>query len=89
MSEAERLGGLTAAIAAELRAEKAARGMSNDDIARASGVSKVAVQRYLRPTRAITVTTLEALCGAVGVDTVELVRRARSRMVAGQFTQTG
>lgn len=77
MSEHDR--GINGAIAAELRAERAARRMSNRDLADRSGVSKVSVQRYLAPTRTIPVDVLDVLATALGSSIGEIVTRAEER----------
>ena len=72
--------GLNAAVAAELRAERVALGMTLDALASASGISKVSVQRYLRPTRYIDMETLDLLAGAMGVHPETIMDRAVERL---------
>lgn len=71
--------GLNAAVAAELRAEKAASNLTLSDIARLSGVTKGSVQRYLAAERHIDMRTLNALALALGTTPGELIERAQER----------
>lgn len=71
--------GLNAAVAAELRAEKAARGLTNVDISAKSGFPEVSVQRYLAAKRAIDVHVLDVLARALGADAPTILERASRR----------
>lgn len=72
--------GLNGAVAAELRAEKAAQNLTNQDIADSSGIPVVSVQRYLAPTREIDVTVLGRLAVALGKTAAEVVEAAEVRL---------
>lgn len=72
--------GLNGAVAAELRAEKAAQNLTNQDLADRSGIPIVSVQRYLVPKRAIDLVVLEQLATAVGKTPGELVEAAERRL---------
>lgn len=72
--------GMNAAVAAELRAEKAALGLTNQDLADRSGIPVVSVQRYLAPSRNIDIEILGALCDALGVSLTEIARAAEARL---------
>jgi transcriptional regulator with XRE-family HTH domain len=63
-------------VAAELRAEKARRNITEAQIAEKSGIHRVSVSRYLSGVRAIPMATLADLCRALGLDTFELVNKA-------------
>ena len=72
--------GLNGAVAAELRAEKAAQNLTNQDLADRSGIPIVSVQRYLVPKRAIDLVVLEQLAAAVGKTPAEIVEAAERRL---------
>lgn len=57
-----------AAVAEELRAQKARVGKTNDEIGEEVGVSPVTVLRYLKGQRQIPVDVLGDLCKALGAD---------------------
>lgn len=71
--------GLNAAVAAELRAEKAARALTNGDISAKSDFPEVSVQRYLAAKRAIDVHVLDILARALGTDAPTILERASRR----------
>lgn len=79
--------GLNAAVAAELRAEKAAQNLTNQDIAVLSGIPIVSVQRYLAPKRAIDLVVLEQLSRAVGKTPTEIVAAAEQRLARSAALQ--
>lgn len=72
--------GLNGAIAAQLRAERVALGLSNDDLAEQTGIPVVSIQRYLAGTRKIDIGTLEAIAAALGVTATQIVRDAEARL---------
>lgn len=72
--------GLNAAVAAELRAELAARGWSQKDLASASGVPQVSSQRYLKPSRHIDTGVLEELAEALDLSPEEVMLAAVRRL---------
>jgi transcriptional regulator with XRE-family HTH domain len=58
---------INAAVAAELRAQRARIGVSYDVLAEQTGLSKSAVFKYLKGTRSIPVPALYDLCDALGI----------------------
>lgn len=72
--------GFNAAVAAELRAERAAVRMTNKDIAEASGVSLPSVSRYMTAQRRIDVAVLYDIAIAMGTTPVEIFTRAQIRL---------
>ncbi|SEC89228.1 helix-turn-helix domain-containing protein [Arthrobacter woluwensis] len=71
---------LPAAVAAQLRAEKAARSMSLDEIAQLSGVGKRTLQRYLSGERQIPIDAMCDVAEALGLSPRELMARAEQRI---------
>ena len=65
-----------AAVAAELRAERARVGTSYDALVELSGIAKSSVQRYLSGKRDIPVPALLDLCRALGVSPRVIFDRA-------------
>lgn len=64
-------------LAAEVRAEAGRQNLSQADLARRSGVSRVTVHRYFfTEERDITIDVLVAVAGALGLTAAELFRRA-------------
>lgn len=72
--------GLNGAIAAELRAERAAMKITFDDVAERSGLSKRTVLRLFNAERAVTMAYLEAVCEAMGVQMSHITERAEARL---------
>lgn len=72
--------GLNGAIAAQLRAERVALGLTNDELAEQTEIPKVSLQRYLAGTRAIDIATLDSLARALGVTATQIVRDAEARL---------
>lgn len=68
-----------AAVAAELRAERAATRMSIRALSEASGIPEVSLNRYLAGKRDVTGSALLALGEALGVDPGVLLDRAARR----------
>lgn len=72
------------AVRGELRAEKAARGISRwEDVANAAGISSRSLQRYVADRgerRDIPIPTLDLICSALGTDIVTITRRAEARL---------
>ncbi|KAA8830117.1 helix-turn-helix domain-containing protein [Bifidobacterium tissieri] len=68
-----------AAIAAELRAQKARRRIGDEDIADAVGVHRVSVSRYLSGARPIPMVTFAELCDYLGVSPVEVIDNAEKQ----------
>ena len=72
--------GLNGALAAILRAERAAQRLSIADLVAHMGISKSTVIRLLAGDRAIDVAHLAAFAEAFGMDPAELMRSAEQRM---------
>lgn len=64
------------AIAAELRAQKARTGKTNEELADAVGVSAVTVLRYLRGQRQIPIDVFGDLCKALDVSAADITATA-------------
>lgn len=65
-----------AAVAAELRAERARRQITFDDLVDATGLSKSAVLRYLNGQRDIPLPAFFALCDALSLSPTLVFERA-------------
>ena len=63
-------------LAGQLRALVAARGLSGYALAQAAGLNRSTVNRFLAGESGLTLDTLDALCGALGLRLVESGRRA-------------
>lgn len=72
-------GKLPLAVAAQLRAERAANGMTQKELAEKAGLGISSVQRYLNGQRAITLDDLAALSHALGFEPEEIISRAVDR----------
>ncbi|MGN0065781.1 MAG: helix-turn-helix domain-containing protein [Nocardioides sp.] len=72
--------GLNAAVAAELRAERAAKDLTTKELSALAGIPYASLRRYLGAERHIDVATVAALCGALGLEAGELVARASDRL---------
>lgn len=72
------------AVAAELRAVKAARQLDYHEIERASGVSTRSLMRYFNAQRDLGVSDLKGICVALGVDPAQVIRRATLRQREAQ-----
>ena len=70
----------TRAVAAQLRAERAAAQMAVRELADASGVTEQSLLRYLNEKRDIPVPVLYQICAGLKVSVHELVRRAELRL---------
>ncbi|MDR0593713.1 MAG: helix-turn-helix transcriptional regulator [Bifidobacteriaceae bacterium] len=73
-----------AAVAAELRAERAARQLTIRDVVSRSGLPEITVIRYLNDQRAIPVPALYAISQALGVEPGAMLDRAAIRVKAQQ-----
>lgn len=73
-----------AAIAAQLRAERAAAGLTIEDLSALSGASRSSVFRYLSGARDIGVGSLFAITQAMGLSVAEFTRRAEDRIASQQ-----
>lgn len=68
------------AIAEQLRAERAARGLTIEDLAATTTLHRSSVIRYLSGERDIKISVLFELSGALGLSVPELLRRAEQRL---------
>jgi transcriptional regulator with XRE-family HTH domain len=70
------------AFAAQLRAERAAAGMSQDDLVEATGISKSAIARIETGVRVMDTAQLGKFCRALGISIATFAMRADERMRA-------
>lgn len=77
MTENERF---RAALAATLRAEKAARSMTDAQLGEAIGVHANSIQAYMNAKADVKMPTFRALAAALGMTAVELMDRVEARM---------
>lgn len=70
------------AFAAQLRAERAAAGMSQDDLVAATGISKSAIARIETGVRVMDTAQLGKFCRAFGISVATFAIRADERMRA-------
>lgn len=68
-----------AAVAAELRAERAAAGITIAALASDAGIPEVTLRRYLKNTRDLPLPALVALSFALGVNPAIILTRAQER----------
>ena len=68
------------ALAAQLRAERAASGLTQDALAKRVGVSKMTIRRYLSGERAVDVPHFVELADALGLSIDELIHRSKERV---------
>ncbi|MEA3052771.1 MAG: hypothetical protein QOG72_1674 [Sphingomonadales bacterium] len=73
MPKARKQGGLQAVIAANVRRLRKGRGLSQEALAEVCGYHRTYVGGIERCERNITIATLEALAGALGVDAKSLL----------------
>lgn len=78
--ERDHAAGLNGALAAAMRAERAANGLTLDQVADRSGIPLVSVQRYMAGKRAIDVAALAALADALDLTPRELIEAAEGRL---------
>lgn len=78
--ERDRGRGWNAAVAAQLRAERAARGLTVDELADRAGIPRRTLMRLLNAQRALDVAHLAALASAVDLSVGELLARAEARL---------
>ncbi|WP_138944918.1 helix-turn-helix transcriptional regulator [Plantibacter sp. M259] len=70
------------AVAAELRRQRAARGITIDEVARRAGMVRTTVLRYLNGKRAIPIGALYGLSGALAVEAHRVVAAAEASCAA-------
>lgn len=78
--------GLNAAVAAEIRAERAARQVTIDELADRSSISKSTLLRLLNERRLIGMEALSDIARALGVSATVIVGRAERRLAVEQAT---
>ena len=74
MGKPKKLGGLHAVIAGNVRRLRKARGLSQEGLAEECGYHRTYVGGIERSERNITIATLEALAGALGVEPLRLLQ---------------
>lgn len=79
--EKNHAAGWNAAVAAQIRAERAAAGLTLDQLAEKSGIPKRTLIRLINAERAIDVAHLAAVAEVFDLSLAELLDRARSRVV--------
>lgn len=72
--------GLNAAVAAVLRAERAAQDLTVQELADSADIPYATLRRYLKAERHIDVATLAELCEALDIDVEDVVIRAVERL---------
>ena len=75
---------LSKALADEIRAQRRAVEMSQDELGKRAGVSRGQVIRIENGERVLDVTQVDAISRALGVSMVELFQRAEARVAAEQ-----
>lgn len=78
---------IQAAIADELRSERAIQRMTMDELAESAGMVKITMHRYMQGNRDIPVKALADICRALNVSMGEIIDRAESRLAAKQLKQ--
>lgn len=73
MGKVRKLGGLHAVVAENVRRLRKGRGISQEGLADICGYHRTYVGMIERSERNITIATLEALAGALGVDPIALL----------------
>jgi len=71
---------LASAVAAQLRAERGAAGLTYKELAERAGLTEQSVMRYLTEKREPNTAQLGALCDALGLTPHELMLRAAERI---------
>lgn len=71
----------TAAVAATLRAERAARRLTQEQVASRAGISPRTLIRFEQDQRTINLAQMVAICDALGVDFTYFLDLVKSRMV--------
>jgi transcriptional regulator with XRE-family HTH domain len=69
--------GLNGAVVRQLKAERAASGMTIEDLAKASGIPVRSLVRYLNFERAISLDMVDKLASGLGLSPATLLTRAR------------
>lgn len=77
--QARRHSTLSEALAAQVRAERAAAGLSRDELSERAGVPVSTLRRIESGERVATITQLAQVAGSLGLLTSQLVARAEQR----------
>ena len=72
------------AFAAQLRAERAAQGLTQDELSKRSGIGKQTILRIENGQRVMDTAQLGDLCRALGISIITFVMRAEERLEQGQ-----
>jgi transcriptional regulator with XRE-family HTH domain len=83
MGKVRKLGGLHAVIAGNVRRLRGERGLSQEALADICGYHRTYVGGIERGERNITIATLEALAGALGVEPLRLLERGEGAASRG------
>ena len=78
MGQKKATGPVTAFVAGELRAQKARRGWTLDDLEERTGIPRTTIDRILKGQSAIPVEILIPLCIGMDLDAGELLNQART-----------
>lgn len=70
--------GLNGAVVRQIKAERAAAGLSMSELARRSGLGESSIVRYLTFKRDVTMDSLDKIARGLGMDWQTLVERAMS-----------
>ena len=68
------------AFAAQLRAERAAQGLTQDELSKRSGIGKQTILRIENGQRVMDTAQLGDLCRALGISIITFVMRAEERL---------
>ena len=77
---------IQSAIAAEIKAETAAIGWKQADLAKATNMQPSTLHRYLSGARDIPMPVFAGIASALGLSMVELAQRAERRLESGEET---
>lgn len=69
------------AVAAQIRAELAASGLTQGDAAKAAGMSRATLNRLAQGSRVADVSQIHNLCGVFGLTVSEFIDRASRRLL--------
>lgn len=78
MSAQQHAEGLNGAVVRQVKAERAAAGLTVDALAGASGVPVRTLVRYLNFERALSLEVVEKLAAGLGITVADLMTRARN-----------
>jgi len=86
MNANETTQGIDAAVSAVIRAEAAAQKLTWPALGELSGVSKSTMSNYLNDVSAPKLEALDRISAALGLDLLEVLRRARERQTTTAIT---